>query len=152
VAAVGSVTAGIDGAEDLRAAMRSIVQDQALVEGHDPALVLHRTNAQLRREGIGSLDAVALLTHHADGTGASIVGAGWPAPLAVAPDGVATPVRGSLTVGPGWAIVLGAAGGPQSPFERLLSPDEVRQALALLSPRPMTAAVSRTLLTVAVDE
>lgn len=150
VAAVGSITPGLRDPEELRAAMRSIVQDQALVEGHDATSLLHRANARLTAEGIGLVDAVALLTHPADGVMASMVGVGWPAPLVVTHDRLTAAVQGPTRLRAGWTVVLGGRHAALGGGQGMLSPPDVERALALLSRRPRDLAADRTLLAVSI--
>jgi hypothetical protein len=147
VAAVGRValTTGRSPVS-VRAAMRALTEDLALVVGHDPTALLERANAALSSAGLGRLDAVALLSRPDDQIPASVAGRGDPAPLVVAPDRLTVPVRGSVGLDRRWAVVLGAADAPGVPHT-LLSPGEVRQALSLLDPpSPASAQASRTLL------
>jgi len=144
VAAVGRAAVGAGGdAEVVRAGMRALMEDLALVVGHDPTALLERVNAALTSSGLGRLDAVALLSRPDDRLPA---GRGDPAPLVVAPDRLTVPVRGSVCLDRRWAVVLGAADAPGVPHT-LLSPDEVRHALSLLDPpSPASATAPRTLL------
>ena len=147
VAAVGRAAVGAGGdAEVVRAGMRALMEDLALVVGHDPTALLERVNAALTSSGLGRLDAVALLSRPDDHLPASVAGRGDPAPLVVAPDRLTVPVRGSVCLDRRWAVVLGAADAPGVPHT-LLSPDEVRHALSLLDPpSPASATAPRTLL------
>ena len=146
VAAVGSVASPVGGSETTRATMRALLEDLALVVGHEPAALLERANAAFASAGLGRLDAVALLSRPDDRIPASVAGRGEPAPLVVAPDTLTVPVRGSVVLDRGWAVVLGATDAPGLPHT-LLSPGEVRQALGLLDPpSPASVAAPRTLL------
>ena len=147
VAAVGRVAAGAGRhADAVRAGMRALMEDLALVVGHDPTALHERVNAALTSSGLGRLDAVALLSRPDDRLPASVAGRGDPAPLVVAPDRLTVPVRGSVCLDRRWAVVLGAADAPGVPHT-LLSPDEVRHALSLLDPpSPASATAPRTLL------
>jgi hypothetical protein len=147
VAAVGRVAVTSSASTDaVRGAMRALMEDLALVVGHDPAALLERSNAAMSSAGLGQLDAVALLSRPDDHIPASVAGRGDPAPLVVAPDRLTVPVRGSVGVDRRWTVVLGAADAPGVPHT-LLSPGEVRHALSLLDPpSPASATASRTLL------
>lgn len=150
VAAVGSVTAGLHDLDARRVEMRAVLEDQALVEGHDAESLLHHANARLGAAGVGALDAVVLLSHPTDGLAPSMIGIGWPAPLVVTPDGLTAAVRGSVQLRPGWTVVLGARDPECTPFDTMLAPRDVERALQLLVPRPPEATSGRTLLAIAV--
>src|ERR1700730_13537638 len=147
VAAVGTLTpAAMGDPDEARRAMRGVLEDRALLEGYDPAALLERANAALSAAGLGHLDAVALLSRPDDRMPASVAGRGNPAPLLVAPDRLTAPVRGNVGLDRGWAVVLGAADADGVP-STLMSPAEVRFALALLEPAsPGHRQVDRTVL------
>ncbi len=132
-----------------RAAMRSVLQDEAMLEGHDVRRLLPRINAALGIAGLGHLDTLALLDRPADGMATTVWGAGRPLPLVVTPDGLSTSAERCVTLGPGWWVVLGQvdrdARGP------LLAPADVRSALALLGRPPGGPTPQRTLLAVVTD-
>jgi hypothetical protein len=134
--------------------MRALLADHALVEGHDPWTLLHRTNAALSLTGLGRLDALALLSGDGHGQARSVVAVGRPVPLVVTADHLCTPVEGCLPLNEGWAVVLGTPDEGGGPFRKLLSPIDVRAALALcdrpVPPRP--PASDRTLLAVVLDQ
>ncbi len=147
VAAVG-VTAGGIGTERVRNTMRGVLEDLAMVVGYDPVALLERANALLSAAGLGRLDAVALLSRPDELMPASVAGRGDPTPLVVAPDHLTAPVRSSVVLDRGWAVVLGAADAPGVPHT-LLTPGEVSDALALLDrPSHNGTATSRTLLAI----
>jgi hypothetical protein len=159
VGRIGSAGAGPGGGgggdgERIRSAMRALLADHALVEGHDPWTLLHRTNAALSLSGLGRLDALALISRGGDGQARSVVAVGRPVPLVVTADHLCTPVEGCLTLNEGWAVVLGTPDEGGGPFPKLLSPADVRTALALcdrpVPPRPPTT--DRTLLAVVLDQ
>jgi hypothetical protein len=158
VLAVGRVTQvpSPDRAEDVAAArdeMRSILEDRALVEGHDPTSLFHRVNATLSTTNTGRIDALALLTRAGDGVPPAIVGVGRPLPLVVTPDGLSARVEGTVGLGPGWAVVIGTPAPAPWPQTALLSPDDVAAAMALFTkpPAPGTPIPRRTLLAVVID-
>jgi hypothetical protein len=151
VAAVGSVTAGLRDVAGSRAELRAVLQDQALLEGHDAESLLHHVNARLAAAGIGALDAVVLLSHPAEGLLSSMTGVGWPAPLVVTPDRLTATVRGSVQLRPGWTVVLGGRGPTGTAFGGMLSPADVQRGLELLAPRPPEGTFGRTLLAIAVE-
>jgi len=136
-----------------REAMRSVLGDRAMVDGHDAWTLLHRTNAALSMAGLGRLDALALLSRAGDGP-VAVTGVGRPAPLVVTPDRLSTPVEGCVTLDRGWAVVLGADDPVASPFSGLLPPVDVGHALTLCDrPAPAgPASTHRTLLAVIVGD
>lgn len=152
LAAVGSVSASGD-ADANRAEMRSALTDRALVEGHDPVSLFHRVNAAVSASGVGRIDCLALLTRAGDGVQPAITGVGRPSPLVVTPDGLSTPVEATVSLAPGWAVVLGSLGDRPRPLEGLLTVADVSTALSLFSRPSIPGALfpARTLLAVLVD-
>ena len=158
VLAVGRVTQGStpDGVQDVAAGreeMRSVLEDRALVEGHDPASLFHRVNATLSTTNAGRIDALALLTRAGDGVPPAIVGVGRPLPLVVTPDGLSARVEGTVALGPGWTVVIAAPAPAAPPQATLLSPDDVAAAKALFTKpsAPGAPIPRRTLLAVLID-
>jgi hypothetical protein len=149
VAAVGVTAGGVGtNAEKVHNRMRCVLEDLAMVVGYDPVALLERANAVLSAAGLGRLDGVALLSRPDELMPASVAGRGDPAPLVVAPDHLTAPVRSSLVLDRGWAVVLGAADAPGVPHT-LLTPGEVSEALALLNrPSHNGTTTSRTLLAI----
>jgi len=153
LAAVGRVFAdGLPpGGEPARDGIRSVIEDHALVEGYDARALLHRCNVDLLRLRLGRLDAVALVNGAVAGMPASVSGAGSPAPLVVTADRLSAPAGDGVPLAEGWAVVLGSELTHADPFSNLLSPDDVRRALALLDgPGAPAVGASRTMLAVGI--
>ncbi|HEY2428823.1 MAG TPA: hypothetical protein VGI06_07835 [Acidimicrobiales bacterium] len=138
--------------EAARSQIRSVVGDRAMVDGHDAWTLLHRTNAAPAMAGLGRVDALALLSRAGDAPPA-VTGVGRPLPLVVTPDHLSAPVEGCVTLGEGWAVVLGSADPTGSPFSGLLPPGDVRTAVSLCDEHtsPVHLSASRTLLAVIVS-
>ena len=158
--AVGSLTvpagpgrAAAFDAEGSRNELRSVLADRAMVDGHDPPGLFHRVNATLSASGLGRIESLALLSRAGDGTPPAIAGVGRPLPLVVTPDGLSTPVDGTVALGPGWAVVVGGDSEQNPPLGGLLTVSDVSTALSLFS-RPSAPGApfpARTLLAVVID-
>jgi hypothetical protein len=150
--AAGTVSPGITATDQVEARhrIRSILEDRALVEGHDPHPLRARVNAALAAAGLGRVDALVLLSRPGEGMPASVTGDGSPAPLVATPDRVSAPIEGCVALGPGWVVVLGASDAAE-PHAGLLSTGDVGAALSLLAHAGpvMTRSPDRTLLAVA---
>jgi hypothetical protein len=154
LAAVGSVSTGrLAADEDLcRDAMRSVLADLATLEGHDATTLLHRANVELGRLGFGRIDTLAFVLRSGAGIAASVSGAGSPVPLVVTRDHLTAPARDGTPLDDGWAVVLGSELAEAGPFSGLLSPEDVRRAIALLADvgHGPTVGPARTMLAVTV--
>lgn len=150
--AVGSVpSSGAIDPEAARSEMRCAFEDVAILEGHDPVVLLQRANATLAVAGLGRIDAIAMLSQPADGMPPEVIGAGQPLPLIVTPDHLVAPLEGSVRLSKGWSVVLGGRDDRSSPWTDLLSSTEVAAALALLEgPRRRAPRAARTLLAATV--
>lgn len=158
VLAVGTVAQAStpDGPGDAKAArdeMRAVLEDRALVEGHDPTVLFHRVNASLSAAHLGRIDSLALLSRAGDRVPPAIVGVGRPLPLVVTPAGLSAPVEGTVSLNAGWAVIIGAPTPSAWPQSVLLSPADVSEAMALFnkSSAPGAPIPSRTLLAVLID-
>jgi hypothetical protein len=145
--AVGTLTSGLAPGDpaDVRAEMRSIVEDQAMLDGHEPTSLAHRINAALSAAALGHIDALALVSRAAEGTPPSVVAAGRPIPLVVTPDGLSVPVDDPIQLGPGWIIVLGSTEG-EGHRATSLDREDVATATALLDQRSLSGRPPRRTL------
>ena len=131
-------------------AVRQVLEDLALIEGHDAASLYERAGATLRARGLGQLDSLALLSRTDERLDASVTGLGTPRPLVVTARELAAPANPTdgTRLGPGWAVVLGGAEAGGS----LLSPGEVQAALGMVRGDDPASRLpqARTLLAVIV--
>jgi hypothetical protein len=147
VAAAGTATPSRPDMVETRARMREVVNDAALLEGHDPWTLLHRANAALSRRGLGRLHTVALLSRAGDGAPLSVTAAGSPAPLVATSDGLTVPVGLGAPLAAGWTLVLGTEDETAGPGRSLLAPGDVQAARSLLrQPAVQTAPLHRRTL------
>jgi hypothetical protein len=146
VAAVGSVRPGRE-IDDARAAMAAALDLVAFTEGHDAQAVLDRTNMALSEDGLGRIDALALISHANDE--AAVSGVGSPMPLVVTDAHLTAPAATWVGLAPGWTVVLGGAEDSSG----LLSPAEVRAALSMLDEVGGAVAIParQTMLAIALD-
>jgi hypothetical protein len=151
LAAVGSLAPGrLERDAEVREAIRAVLADQAMVEGYDAAALLYRANLAVTRLGLGQIDALALMSRAEVGVPASVSGAGSPEPLVVTRDHLSAPARHHAPLAHAWAVVLGAQSPEAGPFSGLLSPEDVRRAIALLEGRGARLSPDRTMLAVTV--
>lgn len=151
VVAVGSLASDRPHDPDAaRAAMRLVLRDQALVEGHDPVAMLHRTDAAMAGAGLGRLDGLILLGRAVPGP-YSVTGAGHPRPLLVDPGGLTFPLAGCVAVDDGWTVVLGAGDGP-APFPAVVGAVDVQAAMSLFDRSPPVGfpSLRRTLVAISM--
>ena len=151
--AVGSLRRGVPTEEEgCREDIRAVLCDQSLLEGHDPAALLHRSNVELARLGLGRIDALALVSRGDAGMGGSVSGAGHPTPLVVTSDHLTAAAHDGAPLGEGWAVVLGSELAHAGPSSDLLSPDDVRRAIWLLEDNGAPAVIAdRTMLAVGIS-
>jgi len=137
------------GAGRSRRSVRSLLEDHALVEGHDASSLFERVNITLSVAGLGRLHSLALLNRAEDGVPLTLEGVGHPLPLAVTPDGVVAPAAPAIRLARGWTVVLGT--GDDGSFG-LVTPSDVRSALSLLDQiqAPGAPTSRRTLLCVRI--
>jgi hypothetical protein len=152
--AEGSAADGRRAPDDAaRAEMDVVLRDQALLEGYDVTGLLNRTNAELSRRRAGRVDALAVVSHADVGVPGWVSGAGNPAPLIVTRDHLSAPAGEGAALAEGWVVVLGSESPEGGPFAGLLSPDDVRQGIAMLEgPESPVIRVDRTMLAVALTD
>jgi hypothetical protein len=131
-----------------RSAVRSVLAEHAFLDGHDAHGLLDRTNLALSARGAARIESLALVTQSADDGTATVSTAGRPLPLIVTNDGLCTPIRGTVSIRPGVALVLARTEDPAT--FGVLSTQDVLAAVRLLDPEPGTAGPPPTCTVLAV--